>query len=148
MDDGLFVFISYVSLSFSLYPQLNFSFPFIHLVSRLSSLPSLIMNCLCFLSHFPLCPLVWSPLLILHLTLSPSLCVISPNSRPWMAPRLDFLLLVFVHPGTQGNSSFISLVPPPSLLLTPPYIFTAFTFFPSAPSFLFSPHHWTILSGL
>lgn len=45
-------------------------------------------------------------------------------------PRLDPLLLVFVHPGTQGISTFISVVPPPS---PPPpvFIFTAFTFFPS-----------------
>lgn len=68
---------------FSLHPSCNW----------LSSLPSLIMNCVCFLSHFPPYPLVWSPLLILHLTPSPSLCFISWMALAWTLSSLYLFIL-------------------------------------------------------
>lgn len=63
-------------------------------------------------------------------------CLITPPNSPshsfsilvfyfMNGPRLDSLPLVFVHSGTQGNSAFIVLLPPP---LHPTL---------SAPSFLF-----------
>lgn len=106
-DGWWLVCFHFLGLSLSRRPLTRFLFSLHPSSLWLSSLPGLIMNCLCFPSHFPACPLVWSPLLILHLTCSPSLYFISPNSRPWMAPAWAFS---FVHPGTQGNSALFSLL--------------------------------------
>lgn len=115
---------------------------------RLSSLPGLIMNCLCFPSHFPLCPLVWSPLLMLRLTLFLHPCVLfrqtadhewpSPGPSP---PRLCSSWHSGYFNFHQCRTSSFS-PPPSSFLLHSPF------FHPLLPSLPFSPHHWTILSGL
>lgn len=152
-DGWWLVCFHFLGLSLSRRPLTRFLFSLHPSSLWLSSLPGLIMNCLCFPSHFPACPLVWSPLLILHLTCSPSLYFISPNSRPWMAPAWAFS---FVHPGTQGNSALFSLLLfslPPNPPRQPHRRRTSFLWCSpfsliSAPSVHFFPHHWTILSDL
>lgn len=128
MDDGLFVFSSYLSFLSLLSPSLS-------VINSIFLLPSSILYLAVQTAQF-------NNELSLRSFSFPSLptCLITPpnsSSHSFITlvfyfmngPRLEPLLLVFVHPGTQDNSAFVSLIPPPliSTLSAP-----SLSFFPSS----------------